>query len=409
MYIKIIDNEELSFVVKTLGNLKFTDEQIKKFVVNIGIILNKLDTLEESYKSYHEEMVKRGYSEYQIHELASAYPSVIYFKFCRGHLKPLHKEFLNSVPREQEVKEDADQEILEKLKIVINLGVSEKRIRTLFLYDSLINSISKDELLSNIAFYRSCGLSDKDISYMENRCLRFLEYGAEYYKETLEKLPLFGIDRETFGRMCLKAAKLYFTIDKDSIGEMMDWALSKPLDYMRFGESFAKTVKITCYTKDYFDDKFDNLIKLGFSEDEAGYIISMAGSVLTMGYDNLKEKYDVPSKFGISDEDTRKIIIGCPIFFTLSADNLTEKFRTYKKRNLIDYVLLKPKSIQQGAELTDARALYILVYYPNFSYDTYGRSVFTSEKHFEKLFKQSDKNLKRNVKSLEYLNDRRGE
>lgn len=387
-----IANEKLHPLVKTLYDFGFSNAQIRKMIIRLKKISDRLDRVEESYIYYHAQMVKKGYSEYQIKELACRYPRAMFHKFCKGKLKSEFEEYANSLPRDGvSVEENNEFDFDGIRKILLDLGLEEKRVDYIFSINSEIIFMSKDMLKSNIKFYHNCGLTDADIVKIESKHAMFLERGEDYYKDVLGKLLSIGLTLSDFGKLQKCTVRERRLVDANELDRIINWSIKKDLDLYKFFKGITKTFTIAHIPEEALDKGFQNLLDLGFNEDEAAIIISNAPSTLTMSYANLSNKFQVPIKYGCNLEETKKIVVESKRYFTLSEDNLDSKFKIYRKWGLMQFIVKKPRNIIQSADLTDARAEYLLKYYPSLSEESYYWMVFTSEDIFKKRFKGNNK------------------
>ncbi len=385
-----IPNEQLNPLVETLYNLGFTNAQIRKMIVRLKKIRDRLNKVEESYNYYHDQMVKKGYSEYQIKELACRYPRAMFHRFCHGKLKSEFEEYVNSLPRDGvSVQENNEFDFDGIREILTDLGLKEKRIDYIFSINSEIIFMSKEALEENIKFYHRCGLTDADITNIETMHVMFLERGEDYYKDVLKELLSVGLILEDFGKLQKCTIRERRLVDVKELDRIIKWAAKNKLDLFKFFKGITKSFTIAHLPEEDFDKGFQNLLDLGFAKEEAATIISNSPSILTMSSKNLFDKFMIPIKYGYSVEETKKIIIESKIYLTLGKENLDGKFKIYEKYNLLEYIVRKPKNIIQSADLTSDRAEYLLRYYSSLKEEIYFNMVFTSKAVFEKRFNKS--------------------
>lgn len=387
-----ITNEQLHPLIKTLYDFGFSNAQIRKMIIRLKKISDRLDRVEECYIYYHAQMVKKGYSEYQIKELACRYPRAMFHKFCKGKLKSEFEEYANSLPRDGVSREENNEFDFDGIReVLFDLGLEEKRINYIFSTNSEIIFMSKDILKSIIEFYHRCDLTDADIVKIESKHAMFLERGEEYYKDVLGVLLSIGLKLSDFGKLQKCTVRECRLVYAEELDRIIKWSMKKNLDLYKFFKGITKTFTIAHLPEEALDKGFQNLLDLGFNEDEAASIISNAPSTLTMSFDNLSSKFRVPLTYGCNLEETKKIVVESKIYFTLSEDNLDSKFKVYEKHDLMKFVIKKPKNIIQSANLTAARAEYLLRFYPSLSKESYCWMVFTSEDIFKNRFKGNNK------------------
>lgn len=401
--------ECLESIVKILIKCNFTNSQIRIFLSNHKRDLSSLDKLQENYEYYHENMITLGYNEYQIHELACKYPKAISFRFSLKKLKQEYADYLSTIPDEEENKIEHNHfEFNKIIKLLTDLGVSEKRID--FIFSKNVDTIFKEpkEVEDNIEFYYSLGLTKENLVSLLNHHATILDYGEEDYKESLDKMSLLGFCRHDLGRIILNLAKARRAFYNDDLVNFIDWAVTKPLDYEKVGNRLLKTSSLITLSKESLDNGYKNVMDLGFSELGAGHILSDALSVITMSYENLLYKLSIPTYVGASIKDARLIVYRFPGFLTQSPDSLMSKFKVYSRRGLLNFIIRHPKNVIQNAEITDGRALYLSIYHPEISEPAYSRMVFTSESTFKKRFGVSGEFTKsllmrKNKKEGEYI------
>lgn len=389
--------EKSEDIVKTLFALDFTNSQVRRLLSNYKKTIGSLEDLEVNYIYYRDKMISLGYSEYQIHELASRYPKVIKFRFSSGKLFERYAEYVKTIPEMKEIEEDENNffEFNKIIQILSDLGVSEQRINFIFSKNIDMIFMDPERIKDNIKFYHSVGLTDSDLVNLLNHHAKILEYGEEDYRETIASLPLFSLSKNDLGRIIINISRVRRMFINDDFKRFTEWALTKPLDYESVGKRIVKTSSIILTPTKCLDDGFQNIMNLGFSEEDAGYILSHALSTITMSYENLLFKLKVPTFVGVSEEDAKSIVLKFPEYLTQGGETLKEKFEIYSKRGLLKFIINRPKNIIQNAELTDARADYLRRFYPWIVEPAYSRMVFTSEGVFQKRFNGNNTYVKK--------------
>lgn len=395
-----IEKEKVEEIATDLLTLNFTKSQTKRLLCNNKRTIGDLSNLKENYASYHDKMVSLGYSEYELHELACKFPKVMNLRFSAGKLRDDFDEYIKSLPQEQaEDEEEIYFEFNRIRKILKDLGVSKKRID--FIFSKNIDMLFKNPKIveDNIKFYHSCGLTNVDLVRLINHHATILEYGESTYAEALKRMVPLGLTRYDFGKIIMNVAKARRILSNKELIDFIDFVESKPFDYDKLRKGIIKHSSLVTVPREILEDGYTNIERLGFSEEEAGEILSTEISIIIMSYDNLSYKAEIPICFGCTKKDARKIIRDYPGYLTQSQENLKTKFEVYYRRELLKYIIKKPKNIIQNAELTDGRAAYLKKYFPWIVEPAFSRMVFTSEETFKKRFNGNNDYVKKVLKN----------
>lgn len=394
-----IEKDKIDSLAQSLLSFGFTKNQTRRFLSNTKKNIGVFDNIEKSYTFYHEKMLALGYTEYELHELACRSPKVLNYKFCLGKLKTTYDEYIKSLSGEK--REDDENTYFEFNKvreILENLGLPSKRIDFIFSKNAKTVFMDPKEIETNIEFFYSCGLSDAKLAYLLKRHVNILEYSEDMYKESFSKMKKLGFTKKDFGKLFFNVGRSRRLLLNENFSIFLDFISSHPFDYSKLRKNIIKHASITTLPKTVLEGGFKNLLDLGFSDEESGYILSIAPSIITMSYDNLLYKMKVPLYVNCSEEDVHSMVVKFPGYLTQSSNNLHDKFEVYARYGLLNYILMKPKNIIQSAELVYLRAEYLNTYYKGLKAKSYTRMIFSSDVEFYNFTKCTKDDIKKVLK-----------
>lgn len=398
-----IEQDKLDKLVSLYNRHDFSNEDIKKMILNRSFPIDKIDMIEPNLENYFKKMSSLGYTKEQSNLLAIFYPNSIFCDFPKGKLHARYIKFLDNLKRENENSNYANLDCGTVREILELIDIPKDKIDIAFMYNLDIIFMDPKQLLKNIKFYLNCGMKREKLTFCATKMIQMLTYGEEEYKELIDELAFFGIDKLKFTKIIEIYAKRGAHMHVDDFISMLRVAKTKKLDYESFGKNLMKNLSVSKYSEKYFNDTYNNLKDLGFSETQTCYIISKATSVLAVSKELLEYKISILEgylKLFIEDEDkvreeALRIISLWPVYFTLSPENLIDKLNVAHQHGLLLYIFEKPFNLIQSSELTDARGLYLKLYHPELDEKVFASLVYTSDKVFKDRFDISNDEVKK--------------
>lgn len=390
MYRKIGNVENIIDVFSRLG---FNDEQILKFVANKKNYIKRFDKIEESFYFYRDEMKKRNYTEEEIYALATNYPNVIFCRFYRGIMKKECVDFIENFRASKDEKNNSTLDLQSVTKVLKSVGISQKKLDDVYTFNCSILWMNTGDLKNNIAFHKSCGISTEQLKINVNNYPKTLKLGAKDCQDLLKEMKKFNLDRKDLGRLINTCAALKIELNTERFIENLKWAQDMKLNLVKLGKNILKSNIFVINKSSTLEKDFYDLVKLGLSEDDVRKIVSSTPSTLTMDKSFVAYAMNLLILFGMSEEEMIKVVTEYPGVFTMSIDNLVNKLRILRKYNLIWYIVNKPKNLIQSAELTEARAEYLIKYHSLKEID-FVRYLFTSEENFKRIFTIDNNGIK---------------
>lgn len=396
MYHKIGNVEKMVCIFQELG---FNDEQILKLVSNKKKYINRLDNIKEAFEYYQTEMKKRNYTEEEIHALATTYPNAIFYRFYRGIMKKEYRVFIDQYRLSKDNSKDTNLNIQGITKVLKSIGISQNQLDHIYTFNCSVLWMNKSDLLDNIAYHRSCDISDEQLKVNVNNYPRNLELGEKELSSLLTYMEKFSLTKKDLGKLLTTCSKLKIKIDPERFIDNLKWAQEKGLDLEKLGKNILKSNLFVINKKETLEKDFLSILKLDLSENETKKIVSSAPSVLTMDKARMAYIMNLFILFGMSEEEMKRVITEYPAIFTVSIDNILKKLRVLRDYDLLWYIILKPKNLIQGAELIETRAEYLKTFY-HYEKKEFARLVFLGKKDFKSKFDVSN-NILKNKKILQ--------
>lgn len=390
-----ICDEQLDRLVKIFKDLSFNNDQIKRMIKKYRFYKEDVDKISESYEYYSTKMKEFGYSQFETIELAIFRPRIIFCRFCKKKdVNPSCKKILNSLKEEivDEI-ENIDFKHDEIIRILKELGVKDEVINAIFKRMNEIIFLTPEELSNNIKYLTDNGLSKEDLVTILEKNAKILQYGEQDYKELLDVIEPFDMNMRDIVDI-FRRQKKSLSFKMDVVVLVFRWAADKNLNKKKFKTNIKKMPNILHTPISTLDNKFNNLIKLGFSEEQAITIIDGAISVLTNDYTVIKDKIDVLGDYDIDEQERLRMITDYPGYLTMSLENIKEKLQVEYEYGFLPYIISRPKNMIQSSELTRARTYYIRRNYPNIPNDELAVIVHLPEENFIRKFRFTNIQIK---------------
>lgn len=390
MYHKIGNVEK---IVKVFRELGFNDEQILKLVANKKSYVSRFSTIKESFSYYHAEMLRKNYSEEEIYALATAYPNAMFYRFYRGIMKKEYVTFIENYRANKDQIETSTLDLDGVTKILKSVGISQKKLDDVYTFNSPILWMNVEDLKTNIAYHKSCGITSEQLKLNVNSYPRTLELGESDFPEVLVQMEKYKLNKKDLGRLISTCAKLKIKHNPERLLANLKWAEDKGIDLPKLGKNILKSNIFVVNKSETLENDFNDLVKLGISEDDVRKIVSSTPSTLTMDKNIIAYTMNLLILFGMSEEEMLKVITEYSALFTLSIDNIISKLRVLRDYNLIWFIVKRPKNLIQSAELIEARAEYLRTYY-YYSEEEFARYVFAPEENFIRMFNVNNDDVK---------------
>lgn len=395
--------EELTEFFESVG---FNQSEIRRLIFSYNRFkdnFNSISELRETYAFYHANMEHLGYNESEIHLLASTHPKSIFQKFSNGQIEEYYKKYLERVTEEESHLSIA-KKIEYNREILMNLGIDKEKISGILKSNLPLTELSPKVLESNIGFYILCGISKIELQNIVNNNSTVLLYGEKEYAILFDEFPLFS--SEDLGNMILFYSKNNTIVQPDCLYKTLKFSKNKRLDMNKLKKWLCKNM-IKNLDEEELMHAYNGLIDIGFSEYQANKAASDNLSILYKQKEKIEYIIDVAKHYGVSKENIITIISGFATLPDLKDEKIKEKIAVMTRYGeLTDYVVNHPKSLIQGADLIDARAKYLRLFYPSVKGSEFASNVFSQEKAFEKKYKRENEYIKellpviKNIKSV---------
>lgn len=401
MYHKI---ENVEKIVNTFRNLGFNDEQILKLASNKKSYISRFKEIKTSFAYYYSEMKKRNYTDEEIYALATNYPNAMFYRFYRGIIKKEYVDFIEQLRFSKVPVIESKLDLQGVTKVLKSVGISSKKLDDIYTFSCSILWMDINDLKDNIAFHKSCYISDEQLKINVNYYPRTLELGEKELSKLLDEMRKLSLTKKDLGRLISTCARLKIKLNPERFIDNLKWAEEKNLDLLRLGKNILKSNIFVINKRSALEKDFLELVKLGLSEEEVREIVSSTPSTLTMDKNSIAYIMNLLIIFGLSEEEMKKVIIEYSAIFTLSIDNIIAKLRVLRDYNLMWYIIKKPKNLIQSAELTEARVIFLKSnYYKDENIqcdDEFARYVFAAEVNFRSKFEVDNEDVK-NTKILQ--------
>lgn len=378
---------------ETLISLGFTSFEIQKLIYSYNRYKDNFKTLEELkeyYNNYKNNMLKLGYDEKDIRLLASTHPKSIFQKFTNGELEEYYQRYLDI--KEEKSEELSTEEKKDKNRyILFSVGINPERIDYIFSTNIIISEMDPSTLSDNVKFYISCGIKDSKLNSIVNSNSTALLFGLKEYGIILEEFKFFT--KSDLGEMILYYSSRDTLVQPDSLYKTLKFIKEKKLDIVKTKKWLKKNL-IKNVDKYALEANFDNLIKIGFTSEQANIAVSEFFALLYKPTEKIEYIIEVARMYGINKEDMIGIITGFPTLTDLKEEKMREKIAVMARYNLTEYVKTYPKSLIEGAELIDARAYYLRMFHPGLSYMEFASDIFLAESAFERKYSRPNDYIK---------------
>ena len=184
---------------------------------------------------------------------------------------------------------------------------------------------------------------------------------------------------------------------------------SYALHYYKDGLLLSKIESINSFLLDYgltrdqvlqVTTKINDLIALGFREQDIKSIILLFPAVLCLNIETIKEKMSIIESFGYTHEEVILMITKLPAILGYSIENITEKIEFYNSIGLHRLPFVDPKQLMQSVKLSHVR----FIFFKNRGITIDGSNykiLFYDQKYFKSHYGKTNKQL------LEELEDKK--
>lgn len=383
-----INNDTLNKMIPVFKKNHFSNYQIRRILRKFRRFQNDIETLDESYAFYAEKMKEFGYTTQDTIELAIAYPRVMFCQFYRKKaLKTDYVEYLKNMKKVID-QEDIHFEYDAIIEILVDLGLTEKRIDYLFRESSDVITLSPAELNRRIAFYVDNGLSKEDVAIIASHNIRILELNEVDYKGILTAMS--KIDMNASDLMDIfRRLKTSFSPNLVYMEAMFNWFAKLPINKKKFKKNIKKTAYLNNYCMESLEKHFQTFLNYGFTEEEACLVIDDTLSVLTFDEEKVYNRINILDEYNLSLEEKIHVVTSFPCYLTLSDENIKKKLEIASELGALDFIVEKPKNLIQSADLTLARAFFLKKNYPEDLNHHVGFHLYCAEERFKFRYKVS--------------------
>ncbi len=376
-------------LVDLLNNCGFSETQIRRLIFTFNRFENNKD-LELYYRNYEAAMIKLGYEDYEIHELAATHPKVMFQSFIDGNLEEYYQKYISTIIKKKP-KLSIERKIEGNRKILLDLGLEKEKVNELLKIDLPITEMHPRDLMDNILFYLGCILTDEDLIKIINSNSKVLLFGAKEYQIILDEFDC--ITKKILGEIIRSYNKWNTTLQPDVLYKILKFASSKELDMKKFIKGLKNT-PLKNLSEEELNEEFAGLLEIGFTEKQAKESITNSMSILYNTKSKVEYIIEVGKRYAIAKEDIISILTGFPSLTACAPVTIVEKIYAIARYNLTSYVVNHPKSLIQGAELIWARAWYLRLFHPKVTSKEFACDIFSQESSFVKKYNRENTYLK---------------
>lgn len=394
MYIK---NDDLQYIIKTFKSFNYSKKEINKIIKNFNYYKKHLFKIQSSYEFYNAKMLEFGYSEEIIHALFLEFPKVMFCRFRNNKLRQEYLDFIDQYQTCQRAKESAlvpeFHYEFDKIKQILKFyDVDDERINNAFAHKLPIIFMDPAQLGKNLSFYIENGLTKEELRTILKLNLNSVCFTADELEDFTKIIVAFGLNIESYLDIVKKMLARNFVITLKGSLEFFTWAHSKKFDYQKIGKGIKTSAILLKSNTDYLERSYNDIMDLGYTEEDTCSIISGALTILGVKGKTLKNKRDVLKEFDFTEEEIIYITVVFPAYFTMGEENLREKLKVIVHHNLVSAILDNPRNLIQGAKLTEARCNYLKLYYPNIQSTELAKDIFKKKCDFNKKYGNREDN-----------------
>jgi len=380
-------------LVDLLNNCGFSETQIRRLIFTFNRFKNRFENNEDFelyYRNYEATMIKLGYEDYEIHELAATHPKVMFQSFIDGNLEEYYQKYISTIIKKKP-KLSIERKIEGNRRILLDLGLEKEKVNELLKIDLPITEMHPRDLMDNILFYLGCTLTDEDLIKIINSNSKVLLFGAKEYQIILDEFDC--ITKKILGEIIRSYNKWNTTLQPDVLYKILKFASSKELDMKKFIKGLKNT-PLKNLSEEELNEEFAGLLEIGFTEKQAKESITNSMSILYNTKSKVEYIIEVGKRYAIAKEDIISILTGFPSLTACAPVTIVEKIYAIARYNLTSYVVNHPKSLIQGAELIWARAWYLRLFHPKVTSKEFACDIFSQESSFVKKYNRENTYLK---------------
>lgn len=380
-------------LVTFFSDFNFNETQIRMLIFSFNRYKDNFENLEELesyYTNYESKMTELGYSEEEIRNLVTYHPKAMFQTFFDGFLEEYYQKYLDQSSIKKD-KMSIEKRVEENSKILKNLGLEKEKIAYIIKMDLPIVEMSPSVLMDNILFYLKCGIAEEELKTIVNNNSTVLLYGSREYDILFAEFPFFK--KSDFKDMVINYSKNNTLVQPDILYKTLKFAVEKRLDLQRLIKCL-KTNMIKNVSPEELDKSYADLLELGFSEEQIRKCVSDYFSILYKPTTKIEYIITVAKKYGVSKEDIITILTGFAGFTDFQEEKIIKKIAVMTRYNLTSHVVRHPKSLIQGVDLIDARAVFLRTFYPYINGDEFASEVFMEESAFMKKYNRENSYLK---------------
>ena len=139
------------------------------------------------------------------------------------------------------------------------------------------------------------------------------------------------------------------------------------------------------YSKENMKQKIEDMIALGYTEEEVIKMTKSFTSIYSLSKKNIKQKIEDMIALGYTKEEVIKMTKSLPTIYGLSIENMKQKIDFYDSIGLHELLVVDAKQLMQSTVLSYARYMFYKDKGITIDMNNY-RKLFINNKSFEKAY-----------------------
>lgn len=247
------------------------------------------------------------------------------------------------------------QKIYNKIKFLFSIGFNDSNVIDFIASNVNIISIDNSVIKTKISFFKDLGYSDSEIVNLFSLNPNIVDSNLNTIKEKYNYLNSLGFKDKDIIKISLSIPDLY-TSDTDLLKSNFSFLTDYGFSMKAIIDIINKIPNIL--DKNYLDqliDKFDNIVKLGFSKNEIVKLIVNNPYILLFTSEIINNNHNSLIKEGFNNYT----ISLCPLLISYNSLELEYRIKYYKKINVFNIILENPCYLLFNLEFIKIRADFL--------------------------------------------------
>lgn len=400
----IIKKDDLTKIIEIFTSLQFDETQIEKLLLHYQQYYDRIDKLAFLYEDFKQQIIKLGYKDEDARLLASSYPlSFLGLSFKKRKIQKRYLRALENIHNRNCVHRTisvdinkVDQEAV--CKILYDFGFPSNFLNLRETCTSKVLFIDPEELEDNLTNYLQY-FDKKRIIKLAKENSRILFCGEEYYEPLILFFQNIDVTKEEFYTLINRGA-VGLVYHPEQCLEIINWFVK-----MKFSNKQIKKIindvprhlnrKFESQEDNSFQKHYDFFINYGFNDEETKIVFTGASSLFSTTIELIEKKIKILEDMNYSKEEIIYIISLYSGLLTTSEESIKNKLDMVASLNIKPVILLNPRYLIQGVELTYARYSYLTqIHNIEFITATDMRVLFIGNNNFSSRYDASNQYVK---------------